>query len=106
MPHPALAMSLGAMEVVIAGGVSFGPQKFGVGDIVFLAGVAEAEACVLRGCVQADNDFWFLGEILVKKSGGLACSRWRLQVELELPLRFSLPTVDIRSIFDRRGPKR
>lgn len=80
MPNSALAVSLRAVEVTVAGCVVFGPQKFGAGDIIFLAGVARAEACLVRACVQADADFWVLGETLVKMSDGHACSRWRLQV--------------------------
>ena len=83
--NPALAMSFGAGEVAVAGCVIFGPQKFAVGDIVLLQGVAQAGACLLRSCVRADSGFWVLGEILVKMSEGLGCSRWRLQVEVGPP---------------------
>ena len=51
MPNSALAVSLGAVEVAVAGCVVFGPQKLGAGDIILLAGVASAEACLLRACV-------------------------------------------------------
>lgn len=104
--NPALAMSLGAFEVAVAGCVIFGPQKFGVGDIVLLQGVAQAEACLLRGCVRADSGVWVFGEILVKMSEGLGCSRWWLQVEVGTPLSSHVSLVDQRTHVRFEPPER
>lgn len=68
--------ALGVATVQVARRVRFNGLRLGEGDVVFLHGAA----LKVRACAQAGCAFWVLVSPMKRRSSGLGCSTWVMEV--------------------------